>query len=144
MFSAKNTLETCTRSLKATPKSDACVVAAMPQVLKLHKEEFGCQPKGGAAVAARRSGEPFTRKFLSEVLKAAAEDAGLPGACFASHSLRRGGSSAFAAAGLPGRELARWGRWTSKAYEGYVYEHADRLNRVLQAASHLIPRFERN
>jgi integrase len=41
---------------------------------------------------------------------------------FAGHSFRRGGATAAAAAGVPGRVIKRHGRWASDCYERYVEE----------------------
>lgn len=60
----------------------------------------------------------------------------------ASHSLRRGGSSAYIAAGASESALIRFGRWTSDAYQAYVYPHAQVLHAALKKATKMVPRFE--
>ena len=112
--------------------------------MKLHLKKFGHPPRQSSAVFCDERGKAFERKDISKLLATAAEDCGLPKARYASHSLRRGGASAYAAAGLKGRDICRFGRWTSEAYEAYVYDAADKLDQVLKKAVRLVPRFERN
>lgn len=95
-------------------------------------------------VCALESGDVITRDQVSQVLKAGAEDAGIPGAMVASHSLRRGGSVAYAASGLSEANLMKFGRWKSMAYKAYVYQHAEAMKEVLHKASKFVPRMEKN
>ena len=82
-----------------------------------------------------------TRKEVAGLLKAAAEFCGIPQAKVSTHSLRRGGASMYAATGKVSEfELAKFGRWTSDAYKGYVYSQSESLN----ASLHCVPRWERN
>ena len=62
----------------------------------------------------------------------------------ASHSLRRGGASAYVAAGLSDEHIERFGRWTSAAYKAYVFQHAEAIKEALLAAAVQVPRFEMN
>ena len=145
LYSSKNSLQTCTRTLRQVQGSSVCVVHSLVAIMVAFKKLFGRPPLNRkTSPFQRQCGSVWTREDLSQVLKTAAEAAGLPHARFASHSLRRGGASAYAAAGLPRRDIARLGRWTSDAFERYIYEGAETLNKVLARATHLVPRFERN
>ena len=55
----------------------------------------------------------LTRKVLTGLLKAAAAAKGLPGACFALHSLRIGGATQMAASSSDSGMIDRVGGWTS-------------------------------
>ena len=80
--------------------------------------------------------------MVSQALKLAAAAAGIPAAKVASHSLRRGGASAYIAAGASEEALVRFGRWTSEAHQAYVYPHAEMLYKALRKACKEVPRFE--
>ena len=54
------------------------------------------------------------------MLKIIAEQCGCDPKKLASHSLRRGGACAYAAAGVPDEDIKRFGRWTSDAYKLYI------------------------
>ena len=144
LYSSKNNMETCTRSLARVPDSQTCVVAAVVAVLKMHLEQKKSLPLLTAPVFAKASGQAYTRDDVSQVLKLAAEACKIPGATVASHSLRRGGCSSYVAAGCGDDHIARFGRWTSLAYKAYVFAHAKTLHAALKTAAHLVPRFERN
>ena len=146
VFSGKNTLETCTRTLHKVPDSECCVVAALANVYKAIVSTSGCYPAGNRPVfAADPEGKvPLSRKDISDLLKTAAAACGIPEGRVASHSLRRGACSQYIASGLPDPHVMRFGRWTSNAYQAYVFGHASALQEALQRAVHLVPRFERN
>jgi hypothetical protein len=86
----------------------------------------------------------WTRGEVSEWLKQGAEACNIPRARVASHSLRRGGASAYVAAGLSDAHIERFGRWTSTAYKAYVYQHAEAIKAALITAAVQVPRFEMN
>ena len=95
-----------------------------------------------AAVFQKENEKAINRSTVSQALKLAAEAAGAPAAKVASHSLRRGGASAYIAAGALEEALVRFGRWTSEAYLAYVYPHAEVLHKALKKACKMVPRFE--
>jgi hypothetical protein len=61
-----------------------------------------------------------TRAEVSDGLKAVATRLGENMRGLASHSLRIGGATAMAAAGIPDSFICYWGFWASAAYRGYV------------------------
>ena len=68
-------------------------------------------------------GKVLTRAHVqvSDALKGAAVECGIAASRIASHSLRRGGASAYAAAGVPDEDIRRFGRWTSYGFKVYAY-----------------------
>ena len=146
LYSSKNSLETCTRTLTQVLGSDTCVVQAFRDLHAAYVAEFQKQPSPGEAVFKKSEHEVYRRKDVSQILKLAADATHMPKGRVASHSLRRGGCSQYVAAGPPGTELQvqRFGRWTSEAYKGYVWAHNSALHRVQAQAAVFVPRFERN
>ena len=128
------------------------MVTALKELHAAHVKEFGKEPGGFGqstkleAVFKKDETKVYRRKNISQVLKIAAAAAGIPDGRIASHSLRRGGCSQYIAAGGQVNEAAiqRFGRWTSIAYKLYVVGASDALSAIQGAASHLVPRFERN
>ena len=60
---------------------------------------------------------------------------GLPRKIFGLHSLRAGGATAAANAGIPDRLFKRHGRWRSEtAKDGYVKDNVDSLLLVSQSS----------
>ena len=75
----------------------------------------------------------YTR--FSELLKQKLRDLGFPPAEFSPHSLRSGGATAAAGAGIPDRIFKRHGRWKSEnAKDGYV---KDTLEKRLSVTKNL-------
>ena len=63
----------------------------------------------------------LTYSRMCELLKAKLEELGFPSAEFSLHSLRAGGMTVAARAGIPDRDFQRHGRWKSvDAKDGYV------------------------
>ena len=146
LFSDKNSLGTCTRSVMAVPGSDVCVVEAMKELCRAWRREFRRDPMDQEPLFMKDTKTVYRRKDISKVLKDAAVAAGIPEGRISSHSLRRGGATAYVAAGAPEPAVQNFGRWTSDAYKGYVYAHSGSLTAALRTALHVIPqlRFERN
>ena len=174
LFSAKNTLETCTRTVYENsgqgPEARAeltalkaalgeqclleeeelselvcvCPVKAIKKLLQAFLKHKGRLPRPDEAVFAKTDGSVWTRGEVSEWLKQGAEACNIPRARVASHSLRRGGASAYVAAGLSDAHIERFGRWTSTAYKAYVYQHAEAIKAALITAAVQVPRFEMN
>ena len=67
----------------------------------------GNPPKPEDPVFLLHNQEPLTRAQLNDELVCNAEVYGLPGRLFTSHSLRRGGASAYLAAGADPDDVAR-------------------------------------
>ena len=76
----------------------------------------------GKAQALRPTGNLSYTRF-SELLKHKLKDLGFPPVEFSPHSLRSGGATAAAGAGIPDRIFKRHGRWKSEnAKDGYVQD----------------------
>jgi integrase len=75
-------------------------------------------------------GVPLRREDVNLVLELSAKE--LYGAdnskLFRSHSLRHGGASAYAAAGVPLHVIKEFGRWKSEAYMVYITLSVDVLD----------------
>jgi hypothetical protein len=143
VYSGKGTLHTCTRSLKANPDSATCVVKWVKNlysVLLKHNRA----PKLGDSLFLKPDGKVLTRANLSDVLRSAAVACGVTGSKVASHSLRRGGASAYAAAQVPHADIQKFGRWTSDCYKLYISIHADVMVQGKVNPASVVPRFERN
>ena len=138
----KNSFEFAEGELEAF--ISVCPIRAIKRLLSAYVNHHGEYPKEEQAVFAKENGESITRDEISRWLKEAAAACGIPKAMVASHSLRRGGASAYVAAGLSDDHVCRFGRWTSMAYKAYVYQHAEALKGALQAAAIQVPRFEMN
>ena len=143
LFSQKNAMETCTRSVVSSGDEDTCVVRALAKHLEVVVSRTdGEAPDPGTAIFTKADGSVLRRSEVSKVLKEAAMAAGVPKAKVASHSLRRGGASAYIAAGASESATRRHGRWTSEAYEAYVFPHADTLRQAQQNLHSTMPHFE--
>ena len=66
-----------------------------------------------------------------------------PGPRVATHSLRRGGASAYSCH-ISDEAIQRFGRWTSSGYTKYVWPHAEMFAAGGRLAATYVPRFERN
>jgi hypothetical protein len=143
VYSGKGTLHTCTRSLKENPGSATCVVKWLKNLHSVLVTQ-GRAPKGGDSLFLKADGRTLTRANLSDVLKAAAMACGVMGSKVASHSLRRGGASAYAAAGVPHADIQKFGRWTSDCFKLYITLHGDIMVQGKVNPASVVPRFERN
>ena len=147
LYSSKNNLETCTRSLVAVPvgeDSDLCPVRNLLELYQSAEKNLKARPKGEEPVFRISDEEVLTRRRLADVLKAGAKACGIPQAAVSSHSLRRGGASAYSALGVADEAIQRFGRWTSEAYKAYVYPFAEVFQKALKAGLKATPTFERN
>jgi hypothetical protein len=142
VYSAKRTLHTCTRTLFANPESKTCVVAAHKKLYAEHVKHHGKAPRQSDSPYRMENGQVLSRSQLAEILKGAAVDCGIQASRVATHSLRRGGASAYAAAGVPDADIKRFGRWTSEGYKVYVSAHADMMRKGLLNPATTAPRFE--
>ena len=140
VYSGKNTLHTCTRSLKANPTSPTCAVAAFKN--RMEKSHL---PHETSSLFEMSDGSILSRANVSENLKSAAVSCGVTSSKVASHSLRRGDASQYAATpGIDENDIARFGRWTSAGYKVYVMAHADMMDTSHANPGLVVPRFERN
>lgn len=75
-----------------------------------------------------RAGGSLSYTRMHELLLKKLTDLGYDKSCFSLHSLRAGGATAAANAGVPDRLFKRHGRWKSEsAKDGYVKDSVDAL-----------------
>lgn len=74
----------------------------------------------------------FNYSYFNNRLKSLCAEAGLRGR-YSTHSLRRGGTTAMFAAGVPDQAIKAHGRWKSMAWHGYV-QFEERLLRQAPTA----------
>ena len=67
----------------------------------------------------------MVREDVQRILETAALAGGAEPGSVGSHSLRIGGASALWAAYKDSALVRRWGRWTSDAFHGYLWESRD-------------------
>ena len=91
-----------------------------------------------------QDGKLFDRSRLAKILQAAATVCGIPASKVNTHSLRRGGCSAYASAGVSKVDLMQFGRWSSDAYLLYVTAHKDMFDKALLDANTMVPVFDMN
>lgn len=110
-----------------------CPVAMMERYFQLGKLCIGSHDKVFRAIVHTKSGETlrktgelsYTR--LRELLLAKIAQLGMNPELFGMHSLRAGGATAAANAGVPDRLFKRHGRWRSEsAKDGYVKDSVDK------------------
>ena len=120
IVSYKNKKVVSTRTLVQNEKSPICPVKAIKWLHKTLKDH-GITPEANRPICQLAGADEFlTRDNVSNLLKIIAEQCGCDPKKLASHSLRRGGACAYAAAGVPDEDIKRFGRWTSDAYKLYI------------------------
>lgn len=91
--------------------------------------------KKAASFKLRHTNKPLSYTRTREIILSALEDIGLDKKKFGLHSLRSGGATAAAAAGVNDRIFKKHGRWKSEtAKDGYVRE---KLSEKLSVSSNL-------
>ena len=75
---------------------------------------------GGDALYRLQNGGYLTRETLQKALRSALSMAGLVGKGYTTHSLRAGGATSLAAAGVSDRHIQVVGRWASDCYKQYI------------------------
>ena len=90
------------------------------------------------------SSKVLSRVEVSKSLQNLLESLGVPSFLAGSHSLRRGGASVMAYAGVPDPEIKRWGRWTSDAYKLYIHIAVDTMEKWKSAIAAARPVYENN
>ena len=88
-------------------------VPIMHRYLKLRDERFPHHPQ----LFLRQDGTVPARQFFMSRIRAS-----LPGDV-GGHSLRSGGATALAIAGVPDNRIQAMGRWSSDAYQQYIRKH---------------------
>jgi hypothetical protein len=143
VYSGKGSLHTCTRSLRQNRESPTCTLKWLKNLYRV-KVMSGQVPRAGQSLFLKPDGSVLTRAGISEILKVAAVSCGVRASRVASHSLRRGGASAYAAAGVPHADIQKFGRWTSDGYKIYITIHANIMTQGKANPASVAPRFERN
>ena len=100
---------------------DLCPVEALAalQVLQPHRWR---RPADEAPLFRYESGAGLDREGITHFIRIAALAAGFPSELAGSHSLRKGGATAFFASTGDLERLKRYGGWTSDAVHAYLYE----------------------
>eukprot|EP00658_Telonema_sp_P-2_P059083 TRINITY_DN4777_c0_g1_i1.p1 TRINITY_DN4777_c0_g1~~TRINITY_DN4777_c0_g1_i1.p1 ORF type:complete len:274 (-),score=40.48 TRINITY_DN4777_c0_g1_i1:136-957(-) len=127
IYSGKGSLHTCTRTLKKTPDIETCAVAGLIALYESWLRHFKRAPRPTESLFLRLEGTVLSRTELAEVLKAAAVACGVHSSRVATHSLRRGGASHYAA---------------SDGYKVYVSAHADMMHKGNADITMVAPVFE--
>ena len=100
---------------------DLCPVEALATLQALQPHRWrGAELEKPLFRYADRSG--LDREGIAHLIKVAALAAGYPGELAGSHSLRKGGATAFFASTGDLERLKRYGGWTSDAVHAYLYE----------------------
>ena len=112
--------------LKTCPVNILCRYLDMAGI-KCYSNEFIFRQitylKKSNSYRLRDTKKPLSYTRAREIILSALEDIGLDKKKFGLHSLRSGGATAAAAAGIPDRIFKKHGRWKSeKAKDGYVKE----------------------
>jgi hypothetical protein len=144
VYSGKGALHTCTRSIHRNKENPSCPLVALQGLYAVYVKRYGKPPAAADSLFVLENKEVLTRAGLATVLKQAAVACGVAASRVATHSLRRGGASAYAAAGVPDADVQRFGRWTSDGYKRYVTTHADMMKKGHADPAQVVPRFERN
>lgn len=92
---------------------ELCPVAAM-------KDYISCRPIGAGNLFIHFDRSSLSRYQFSAVLKRCLHFNSFPVDRFKSHSFRIGAATAAAMHGVPSETIARWGRWRSEAFRGYI------------------------
>jgi hypothetical protein len=114
----------CTRTLHATGKS-IDTVAAVAAIFTARPDLAAADPC--TPLFKMDDGSAVKSDAVTAELKATATAMDLDLRRYATHSLRRGGATAMAAAGFSFARIRRWGRWLSDAYKTYVFGTAEDL-----------------
>lgn len=89
-----------------------------------------------ALLSGQLSSTPLAKSAVTARLRVWFERIGEHAADFSAHSLRHGGCTAAAMAGVPDRLIQQHGRWKSEAYKGYIQ---DPLETRLSISAALFP-----
>ena len=114
--------------LLAMPQSVLCPMKAFKRHVSLvphhPKGALFCRVMNGKSV-------PITYKWFQDRLKSLVASTGRQPEAYSSHSLRRGGATFAAAAGVPRHVIQQVGDWKSDAVDQYLHNH---LQSRVQAA----------
>lgn len=121
---SSKTSRTPVQILLAQRHDDLCPVRALQRYLAHVSPSvtLGQLPLFRAVVNGRLSTNGISKSTISARLKLWVHAIGLDAVSFSAHSLRRGGATAAAMAGIPDRLIKLHGRWASDAYLIYIRE----------------------
>ena len=145
IISYKNEKVVATRTIEQNDKSPTCPVKAVKWLHKVLKEKKIARHANRPLCQLEGKGKFITRAHVADLLKVVAAKCGCNPKKFGSHSLRRGGASAYAAAGVPDEDIKRFGRWLSDAYKLYVMlSDSSILSKGHMNPAFVVPRYEKN
>ena len=113
--------------------AELCPVEAFELLRAFAPERFRAGPESEKPLLRWRSGRVLKREDAQAALQRAAEAEGLPAARFKTHSLRIGGASALWHACGEVEAVKRWGRWSSTAFHGYLWDAAEQSKGISAA-----------
>ena len=111
-------------------KLPLCVVDAVERVRGLMPERFDGGAQAHLPLCRWSHGAMVRREEVQNVLQKAGAGVGLPPDRFKTHSLRIGGASALYHATGEIEVVKRYGRWTSGAFHGYLWDSAEQYRTV--------------
>jgi len=124
----------------ARTRSDTCTVAMLEKylgrvgIINLSSESMLFRGIVNGKVEKLRDSGGLSYTRLSELLKEKLQQLGFPVGEYSLHSLRSGGATTAAEAGIPDRVFKRHGRWKSdKAKDGYVQDSLEKRLTVSQS-----------
>ena len=144
--SRKNALHTCTRTITATPGCEVCAVAAVKNLHAVIFARTRALPSPNEPICQLGPKRWLSRAQVSDILKTTTEVCGCNGKNMTSHSLRRGGTSAYFCAGVPIEDIRIFGRWLSDAYKLYIFlsSTGSIMSKGNVHPTTVTPRFEKN
>ena len=136
----------CSRTITKTKECAICAVSAIQNLHRVIFESTGAYPKPEDALCKIEEGRWISRDQISEVLKAGMRACGCNSDRIASHSLRRGGASAYYCAGVPMEDIKIFGRWLSDAHKLYIFLSGTSsiMSKGNVHPTTVVPRFEKN
>ena len=99
-----------------------CVVEALEVLQRHFPERFGSGTEAHRPLCRWADGSPVRREQLQDALERSAIACGFPPERFRSHSLRIGGATALYHVRPDVALIQRFGRWTSGAFQAYLWE----------------------
>ena len=102
-----------------------CVVEAVAYMADWFPERFGTGKEAELPLCRWADGTMIDRTDVLAALGDAAEAVGLPASRFKPHSLRIGGATALYHATGEIETVKRYGRWTSGAFHGYLWDSSE-------------------
>ena len=114
-----------------TSDPDFCVVQALADYQRHAPGRFG--PNIQDRLFAWDNGALVQRGEVQAILEQAAAACGVDPQYIGSHSLRFGGATALYAAFRDTAMVQRWGRWSSDAFQGYLWEARNNAKGVAEA-----------